>query len=174
MGTGGAWYMVLDHTLQITLNRSFLQGLYRTGALSMFLTLHYLIAHQSNCYARCEAKLYDLNAPGSLRWSHKKTKFLIECFDPGILWKDFGIHADIKVNCGSSVLLKLSLICIMHQPFTQYFPCADIHELLLSDLLYQVIKWTFKDHIVTWVNEYLTLTHGESKAKEIIDDIDHQ
>lgn len=54
----------------------------------------------------------------------------------------------------------------------QYFPQADIHELLLPDLLHQVIKGTFKDHIVMWVNEYLILTHREAKAKEIIDDID--
>ena len=32
----------------------------------------------------------------------------------------------------------------------------------------------FKDHIVTWVNEYLVIRHGENKAKEIIDDIDRR
>ena len=62
----------------------------------------------------------------------------------------------------------------MNQPFTPYFPCADIHELLSLDLPHQVIKGTFKDHIVTWVNEYLILTHREGTAKEIIDDIDHR
>ncbi|KAJ7195095.1 hypothetical protein GGX14DRAFT_321206, partial [Mycena pura] len=58
------------------------------------------------------------------------------------------------------------------QPFTHGFPRADIHELLSSDLLHQVIKGTFKDHIVTWINEYLVLEHGEKRALEIIQDID--
>ncbi|KAJ6626342.1 hypothetical protein B0H10DRAFT_2304006 [Mycena sp. CBHHK59/15] len=58
------------------------------------------------------------------------------------------------------------------QPFTHGFPRADIHELLSSDLLHQVIKDTFKDHIVSWINEYLHLAHGEKRALEIIEDID--
>lgn len=35
------------------------------------------------------------------------------------------------------------------QPFTHGFPRADIHTLLSLDLLYQLIKETFKDHLVT-------------------------
>jgi hypothetical protein len=58
------------------------------------------------------------------------------------------------------------------QPFTNDFPRADILELLSPDLLHQLIKGTFKDHLVTWVGEYLTLTHGEAHAKGILDDID--
>jgi hypothetical protein len=58
------------------------------------------------------------------------------------------------------------------QPFTEVFPRADIHELLSPDLLHQVIKGTFKDHIVTWVHEYLEIVHGETRSKEIMDDID--
>lgn len=61
---------------------------------------------------------------------------------------------------------------IVQQPFTVFFPQANIHELMSSDLLHQVIKGTFKDHIVFWVNYYLVIQHGENKAKEIIDDID--
>ncbi|KAJ7194131.1 hypothetical protein GGX14DRAFT_404915 [Mycena pura] len=37
-----------------------------------------------------------------------------------------------------------------------------------------VIKGTFKDHIVTWVNKYLVLEHGEKRALEIIQDIANQ
>ncbi|KAH9953256.1 hypothetical protein BJV74DRAFT_800283 [Russula compacta] len=80
---------------------------------------------------------------------------LIQCFDPGILWDDYGIHSDIV-------------------PFTEHFLRANIHELLLPDLLHQVIKGTFKDHIVTWVNEYLHIVHGEARGNEIIDDIDRR
>jgi hypothetical protein len=60
------------------------------------------------------------------------------------------------------------------QPFTHSFPRANIHELLSPDLLHQVIKGTFKDHIVAWVNEYLYIVHGEARANEIIDDIDRR
>ncbi len=58
------------------------------------------------------------------------------------------------------------------KPFTNDFPRADIHELLSGDLLHQLIKGTFKDHLVTWIGEYLTIEHGESRAKEILDEID--
>ncbi|KAJ7856927.1 hypothetical protein B0H14DRAFT_2315765, partial [Mycena olivaceomarginata] len=57
------------------------------------------------------------------------------------------------------------------QPFTHGFPRADIHELLTVDLLHQLIKGTFKDHLVTWVNEYLHLEHGEKRALGVMRDI---
>jgi Plavaka transposase len=48
------------------------------------------------------------------------------------------------------------------QPFTHGFPHADIHELITPNILHQLIKGTFKDHLVTWVEEYLVLTHGKT------------
>lgn len=60
------------------------------------------------------------------------------------------------------------------QPFTHEFPWADIHELLSPDLLHQLIKGMFKDHYITWVNEYLHIVHGETRALEIMQDIDCQ
>ncbi|KAL1675203.1 hypothetical protein EV122DRAFT_292873 [Schizophyllum commune] len=96
---------------------------------------------------RCGAMPHDLDGTNARRRTHEKTDFLISFFDPGTLWSDFG-------------------------PFTHEFPCADIHELLSPDLIHQVIKGTFKDHLVTWVYEYPILVHGETRAKEIMDDID--
>ena len=60
------------------------------------------------------------------------------------------------------------------QPFTMKFPCADIHELLTSDLLHQVIKGTFKDHLVQWVEDYLKLIYGPTKGQSILDEIDRR
>jgi Plavaka transposase len=60
------------------------------------------------------------------------------------------------------------------QPFTNDFPRADIHELISPDILHQLIKGTFKDHLVTWVEEYLVVTHGKARADEIISDIDRR
>ena len=60
------------------------------------------------------------------------------------------------------------------QPFTDEFPRADIYELIVPDLLHQIIKGTFKDHLVTWVEEYLILIHGQTRANTILDDIDRQ
>jgi hypothetical protein len=52
------------------------------------------------------------------------------------------------------------------------FPCANIHELLSPDLLHQIIKGAFKDHLVDWVTEYLERVHSKAGAKEILADID--
>jgi len=58
------------------------------------------------------------------------------------------------------------------QPFTNNFPHADINELISPDLLHQVIKGTFKDHLVTWVEDYLVRTHRHTGANVILSDID--
>ncbi|KDQ55767.1 hypothetical protein JAAARDRAFT_195586 [Jaapia argillacea MUCL 33604] len=104
---------------------------------------------------KCNARPEDLDNGNARRRTAAKTEKYISVFDPGTLWDDFGIRADVV-------------------PFTYGFPRADIHQLISPDLLHQVIKGTFKDHIVTWVNEYLVLEHGEARAFEIIEDIDRR
>lgn len=54
------------------------------------------------------------------------------------------------------------------------FPRADIHELLSLDLLHQIIKGAFKDHIITWVKQYIWSAHLKSWAAKILTDIDRQ
>ena len=58
------------------------------------------------------------------------------------------------------------------QPFTEHFPRANIHELITPDLLHQVIKGVFKDHLVDWVCEYLQRQNGKAGANSILDEID--
>ncbi|KAF8807978.1 hypothetical protein BYT27DRAFT_7223733 [Phlegmacium glaucopus] len=75
-------------------------------------------------------------------WCPKSfTDELIEILDSKLLWDEYGIDDNIL-------------------PFTHDFPRADIYEMLTPDLLHQLIKGTFKDHLVTWVGEYLSLEHA--------------
>ncbi|KDQ49060.1 hypothetical protein JAAARDRAFT_143949 [Jaapia argillacea MUCL 33604] len=103
---------------------------------------------------KCTSHPKDLDAEAGRR-STLHTQTTADAFDPGRLWDDYGIIADIV-------------------PFTEGFPHADIYEILSPDLLHQVIKGTFKDHLVSWVGDYLKLRYGESRANQILDDIDHR
>ncbi|KAG1722510.1 hypothetical protein EDB19DRAFT_2029327 [Suillus lakei] len=104
--------------------------------------------------ARCLGSCNNLDEPASRR-CRKHTEALIEEATLGDLWDEYGIIGDLI-------------------PFTNDFPRADIHKLIAPDLLHQLIKGAFKDHIVDWVEKYLIQTHGETAAKCIIDDINRR
>lgn len=59
--------------------------------------------------------------------------------------------------------------------FTSYFPRADIHERLTPNVLHQLVKGTFKDHVVAWVEDYIRATaDSEADAKRVLDAIDRR
>ena len=60
------------------------------------------------------------------------------------------------------------------QPFTASFPRANIHELITPDLLHQVIKGTFKDHLVTWIEKYIDDVNSGPNAKRILAELDRR
>ncbi|KAG2116276.1 hypothetical protein DEU56DRAFT_974984 [Suillus clintonianus] len=99
-------------------------------------------------------KNLDGDGPSLLR-CREHTDLLVQELDHNKLWFEYGIVDHVV-------------------PFTNDFPRADIHELLAPDLLHQIIKGTFKDHLVTWVGQYLEHVHGASRAAEILDDIDQR
>ena len=60
------------------------------------------------------------------------------------------------------------------KPFTTYFPRANIHELLSPDLLHQLIKGSFKDHLVDWVIQYVNKANSNAESSRILADIDRR
>ncbi|KAJ6523207.1 hypothetical protein B0H19DRAFT_1277074 [Mycena capillaripes] len=103
---------------------------------------------------RCLSPAHDLDRASARRCA-EHTDALLDGCTLKELWDDFGIVGDII-------------------PFTADFPRADIHELISVDLLHQIVKGTFKDHIVDWVVEYIETVHDKAEAERILADIDRR
>ncbi|KAH7924426.1 hypothetical protein BV22DRAFT_1047450, partial [Leucogyrophana mollusca] len=113
-----------------------------------------LVCIVRNWCPKCLALRTDLDKGGLYR-CREHTDMLVDELDSATLWDEYGIIGDLI-------------------PFTNDFPRADIHELLSPDLLHQIIKGTFKDHLVDWIEKYLKTTHGSKRAAEIMSDIDRR
>ncbi|KAF8222027.1 hypothetical protein L208DRAFT_1015554, partial [Tricholoma matsutake] len=59
-------------------------------------------------------------------------------------------------------------------PFTTAFPHPDIHKHLSPNILHQIIKGTFKDHVVDWVEQFIKSAYSKVHADKILADIDCQ
>ncbi|KAF7296973.1 hypothetical protein MIND_00929400 [Mycena indigotica] len=100
----------------------------------------------------CLSLADDLHRDSPLR-SCQHTAALLETLTLKEMWDNYGVVGDII-------------------PFTADFPRADIHELISVDLLHQIIKGTFKDHIVDWVELYIKQVNEPAEAECILADID--
>jgi hypothetical protein len=161
--------MALGHTLPTTLSRFYSHALCRVGARgeSLISGLEFR-TDSSFAAARPQTKISTVRvavAPSAI-----PSRFLLHSptRSSGM------ITASSRTFWYAVSCSHLNCTLILLQPFTWDFPRADIHELLSPDLLHQVIKGTFKDHLVTWVGEYLELVHGAAEAKKIMADIDRR
>ncbi|KAG1906308.1 uncharacterized protein F5891DRAFT_1182556 [Suillus fuscotomentosus] len=102
--------------------------------------------------SKCMASREDLDED-VLHHCREYTEALVQEGSLGDLWDDFGIVGELVA-------------------FTNDFPRADIHQMISLDILHQLIKGAFKDHLVEWVEKYLRHTHTKRKADQIMDDID--
>ncbi|KAJ4497758.1 hypothetical protein C8R41DRAFT_894448 [Lentinula lateritia] len=117
----------------------------------------YLAGIVSGWCGRCDALFDQLDKGPGNRRTRGLDQILREEYggEGRTLWDNFGMDEHVK-------------------PFTEYFPRADIHEMLSPDILHQIIKGCFKDMLVEWVIEYLKIEHGETQADVILDDIDRR
>lgn len=64
-------------------------------------------AQQTTKTCRCDANPENLDAGGARLRSQRKTEFLISNWDPGTLWTDFGVRADIVVSLPAEIYYLL-------------------------------------------------------------------
>ncbi|KZT23682.1 hypothetical protein NEOLEDRAFT_1069109, partial [Neolentinus lepideus HHB14362 ss-1] len=102
----------------------------------------------------CPKGQLESNLP-CIRRCYEHTEALVESLSLGVLWDEYGIVGDVV-------------------PFTNDFPRADIHEMLSPDILHQLIKGTFKDHLVEWVGAFLAVEHGKARSEALLADIDRR
>lgn len=122
---------------------------------------------------RCSGRPPDLDSesiPRTKEW----TQFLVHHFDHDILWSEYGTISYVTVSVVYKITCTNNHPCASIQPFTHHFPQADIYELLSPDLLHQIIKGVFKDHLVLWVEKYLIAVYGRKGAKQRLSDIDQR
>ncbi|KAF8834044.1 hypothetical protein BDN67DRAFT_915727 [Paxillus ammoniavirescens] len=108
-----------------------------------------------NWCPKCTALPEDLDGSEGGQCTRTLDNLLCSTLASDELWDEYGIDDDVV-------------------PFTNDFPRADIHEMLSPDLLHQIIKGAFKDHLVSWTCSYILLIHGEARGNEILDDIDRR
>ncbi|KAF8419962.1 hypothetical protein L210DRAFT_3615588 [Boletus edulis BED1] len=104
--------------------------------------------------ARCRAPRNNLDED-ALDRTREFNEALFEETDMDTMWTEYGIIGDLV-------------------PFMNDFPGANIHQLIALDILHQLIKGCFKDHLVDWICAYISANHSKKNANRILDDIDRR
>ena len=158
----------------ITLNKSWYQAWFRIGVggesasqSSLLLQWTFII---SPC-PRCIAFPGNLDGGGLPRTAELMDTISEETTST-VAWDDWG--ADISITVLFILLFHFTWLKIVFQLFTHHLPHADICQLIAPDILHQLVKGTFKDHLVDWVAKFLERRYGKAGTKEHLADIDHR
>lgn len=138
----------------------------------VFLSISFRRWQSDAAVIRCTARPDNLDVNATRR-TQTFSDGLVQVFDRKKLWHDYGIDNNIIVR----PYLRVShrpFLTNDYQPFTSDFPRGDIYEMISPDILHQLIKGTFKDHLVAWICEYILLRYGERQSSIILDDIDRR
>ena len=112
---------------------------------------------------------------GSMRRSWSMNSSLENCGVAGgslvILWYD-----RFQFSSESCTAKLTNVSSSLGQPFTNDFPRGDIYTTISPDILHQLIKGTFKDHLITWVEMYISNNGAFSKSegKKLLAQIDRR
>jgi hypothetical protein len=111
----------------------------------------------------------------SVERSHEHTGAIEKAFDGNVklMREGYGVIGDVAVSYYTLYYYHEAIYTNSqyYKPFTASFPRSNIHELMAPDLLHQIIKGVFKDHIVTWVVEWMGL---QPNGKRIIAEMDRR
>ncbi|KAI5982008.1 hypothetical protein EDD15DRAFT_2378623 [Pisolithus albus] len=99
--------------------------------------------------ARCLAYRNNLDDDNALHRCRDHAEMLIAEFALNALWNEYGIVGELV-------------------PFTNDFLRADIYELITPDLLHQIIKGAFKDHLVEWELLAFFLTDSDASSIAVV------
>jgi len=172
MGTSDVLYSGWLRILLITRSRPYSRARYKAGVQSQSIIIPSVCT--ANNRIRCTARSNKLDSDRhAVLCTREHTNILVDMLELGTLWESYGLVGNIVVRM---VIIYLVFVFsdLRSQPFTEDFPRADIHEMLSPDILHQLIKGTFQDHLVTWVKDYLVSEHGERQANKILGDIDRR
>jgi hypothetical protein len=124
---------------------------------------------------RCTNRFNDLDRPGPpIFRTHEHYSLAAAAKSATQLCHEYGYSGSTRV-CVFRIFTQYTLTNIHFiQLFTESFPGPSIYEIIAPDILHQIIKGTFKDHLVTWIEEYFVIKYGKKGAYHKMGEIDRR